>query len=194
MAHSVTEWLTALQQVMPRGKAWPRDNDTDLNRFLRALAERLTRVEYDASRLHVEMRAETTLQLLPEWEQYLALPECGIAATTTEARRRAVVEKYRRKGGLATWQIEAAAAALGFTIKVTAVLPHHCLRDCMYPLHPARYRWMLKVEVPDKDAGRFTCIDDVMTPLISERTRELECLLKHYRLAGTEYEYYYTGE
>ncbi|HFP9810802.1 TPA: putative phage tail protein, partial [Escherichia coli] len=148
----------------------------------------------DASRLHVEMRPETTLQLLPEWEQYLALPECGIAATTTEARRRAVVEKYRRKGGLATWQIEAAAAALGFTIKVTAVLPHHCLRDCMYPLHPARYRWLLKVEVPDKDAGRFTCIDDVMTPLISERTRELECLLKHYRLAGTEYEYYYTGE
>ncbi len=48
MAHSVTEWLTALQQVMPRGKAWPRDNDADLNRFLRALAERLTRVEYDA--------------------------------------------------------------------------------------------------------------------------------------------------
>lgn len=121
MAHSVTEWLTALQQVMPRGKAWPRDNDADLNRFLRALAARLTRIEYDASRLHVEMRPETTLQLLPEWEQYLALPECGIAATTTEARRRAVVEKYRRKGGLATWQIEAAAAALGFTIKVTAV-------------------------------------------------------------------------
>ncbi|MCZ5371667.1 DUF2313 domain-containing protein [Escherichia coli] len=67
MAHSVTEWLTALQQVMPRGKAWPRDNDADLNRFLRALAERLTRAEYDASRLHVEMRPETTLQLLPEW-------------------------------------------------------------------------------------------------------------------------------
>ncbi|ENU7827639.1 YmfQ family protein, partial [Shigella dysenteriae] len=175
MAHSVTEWLAALQQVMPRGKAWPRDNDADLNRFLRALAERLNRTEYDASRLHVEMRPETTLRLLPEWEQYLALPECGIAPTTREARRRAVVEKYRRRGGLATWQTEAAAAALGFTIKVTAVLPHHCLRDCMYPLHPARYRWMLKVNVPGKDAGRFTCIDGVMTPLISERTRELEC-------------------
>lgn len=192
MAHSVTEWLTALQQVMPRGKAWPRDNDADLNRFLRALAARLTRIEYDASRLHVEMRPETTLQLLPEWEQYLALPECGIAATTTEARRRAVVEKYRRKGGLATWQIEAAAAALGFTIKVTAVLPHHCLRDCMYPLHPARYRWLLKVEVQDSDAGRFTCVDDVMTPLISGRTRELECLLKNYRMGGTGYEFFYT--
>ncbi|WP_241957500.1 MULTISPECIES: putative phage tail protein [unclassified Escherichia] len=110
MAHSVTEWLTALQQVMPRGKAWPRDNDADLNRFLRALAERLTRVEYDASRLHVEMRPETTLQLLPEWEQYLALPECGIAATTTEARhhngspppgRCGEIPPQRRAGNLA---------------------------------------------------------------------------------------------
>ncbi|HFU8103677.1 TPA: DNA-binding protein, partial [Escherichia coli] len=38
---------------------------------LNALTEnqrRVTRVEYDASRLHVEMRPETTLQLLPEWE------------------------------------------------------------------------------------------------------------------------------
>ncbi|MGE1937937.1 putative phage tail protein [Escherichia coli] len=102
MAHSVTEWLTALQQVMPRGKAWPRDNDADLNRFLRALAARLTRIEYDASRLHVEMRPETTLQLLPEWEQYLALPECGIAATTTEARRRAVV--WRNTAARVGWQ------------------------------------------------------------------------------------------
>ncbi|HFP3461507.1 TPA: tail fiber assembly protein [Escherichia coli] len=65
MAHSVTEWLTALQQVMPRGKAWPRDNDADLNRFLMALAERLNRVEYDASRLHVEMRPEDVSRLYP---------------------------------------------------------------------------------------------------------------------------------
>ncbi|WP_332829487.1 putative phage tail protein [Escherichia coli] len=77
----------------------------------------MTRVEYDASRLLWRCDRETTLQLLPEWEQYLALPECGIAATTTEARRRAVVEKYRRKGGLATWQIEAAAAALASPLR-----------------------------------------------------------------------------
>lgn len=33
MAHSVDEWLGALWQVMPRGKAWSRDEDGDLNRF-----------------------------------------------------------------------------------------------------------------------------------------------------------------
>ena len=101
MAHSVTEWLTALQQVMPRGKAWPRDNDADLNRFLRALAERLTRVEYDASRLHVEMRPETTLQLLPEWEQYLALPECRHHNGSPPPGRGGEIPPQRRAGNLA---------------------------------------------------------------------------------------------
>ncbi|WP_247751166.1 hypothetical protein [Citrobacter freundii] len=33
MAHSVDEWLGALWQVMPRGKAWSRDEDGDLNLF-----------------------------------------------------------------------------------------------------------------------------------------------------------------
>jgi hypothetical protein len=30
-----------------------------------------------------------------------------------------------------------------------------------------------------------------MTPLLSERARELECVLTKYRLAGTSYEYSY---
>ncbi|EMO4249237.1 DUF2313 domain-containing protein [Citrobacter freundii] len=194
MAHSTEEWLIALQQAMPRGKAWARDNDADLTRFLRALAKRLNRAEFDAARLQPEMRPETTLQLLPEWEEYLGLPECGISPPTVEDRRRAAAEKHRRKGGLAPWQIEQVAAALGFIIRVTVILPHHCLRSCMYPLHPPRYRWTLKIDVLDNTGGRFTCVDNVMTPLISDRARELECTLTRYRLAGTGYEYNYTGE
>lgn len=191
MAHSVDEWLAALWKVMPRGKAWPRDYNGDLNRFLRALAQRLSRAEADADSLLPEMRPETTFQLLEEWETYLELPECGQAAGTFEDRRRAVVEKYHRKGGLAPWQIEEVAAALGFTIKVTVILPHHCLRSCMYPLYPARYRWVLQIDVLGISGGRFTCIDNVMTPLLSDRARELECVLTKYRLGGTTYDYFY---
>ena len=47
------------------------------------------------------------MQLLPEWEGYLGLPECGTTVQTFEMRRAAVVEKYHRKGGLQTWMIEA---------------------------------------------------------------------------------------
>ena len=195
MAHSVDEWLGALWQVMPRGKAWSRDNNGALNDFLRALARRLSQAEFDAERLLPEMRPETTFLLLEEWEEYLELPECEQASGTIEDRRRAVVEKYHRKGGLAPWQIEAVAAALGFTIRVNVILPHHCLRSCMYPLYPARYRWILQIDVLGISGGRFTCIDNIMTPLLSDRARELECVMTKYRLAGTAYDYvYYAGE
>ena len=193
MAHSVDEWLGALCQVMPRGKAWSRDEDGDLNLFLRALARRLSQTEFDAENLLPEMRPETTFMLLEEWEEYLELPECGQLSGTVEDRRRAVVEKYHRKGGLSPWQIEAVAAALGFTIRVTVILPHHCMRSCMYPLYPARYRWTLQIDVIGISGGRFTCIDNVMTPLLSERARELECVLTKYRLGGTAYEYFYSS-
>ncbi|MCC2941175.1 putative phage tail protein [Citrobacter freundii] len=193
MAHSIDEWLGALWQVMPRGKAWSRDEDGDLNRFLRALARRLSQTEFDAENLLPEMRPEKTFMLLEEWEEYLELPECGQLSGTVEDRRRAVVEKYHRKGGLSPWQIEAVAAALGFTIRVTVILPHHCMRSCMHPLYSARYRWTLKIDVIGISGGRFTCIDNVMTPLLSERARELECVLTKYRLGGTAYEYFYSS-
>lgn len=192
MAHSIDDWLHALQQVMPRGKAWPRDQNADLTRFLRALARRLSRAEANGDMLLAEMRPETTFQLLEEWEGYLELPECGLARGSIEERRAAVVEKYHRKGWLAPWQIEAVAAALGFTVSVHVILPHHCLRSCMYPLYPARYRWLLQIDVQEIKGGRFTCIDNVMTPLLSERASALECVLSKYRLGGTGYEYIYS--
>lgn len=133
MAHSVEDWLHALQQVMPRGKAWPREQNADLTRFLRALARRLSRVESSSDVLLKEMRPETTFLMLEDWEGYLELPECNLPTGTVEDRRSAVVEKYHRKGGLAPWQIEDVARTLGFTITVRVILPHHCLRNCMYP-------------------------------------------------------------
>ncbi|EOI6871214.1 YmfQ family protein [Yersinia enterocolitica] len=192
MAHSVDEWLHALQQVMPRGKAWPRELNADLTRFLRALARRLSCVEGDGDALLSEMRPETTFQLLPDWENYLGLPDCELDGVTVEDRRRAAVEKHHRKGGLAPWQIEDVAKALGFTVTVRVILPHHCMRSCMHPLYPARYRWLLQIDVRDIQGGRFTCMNNVLTPLLSNRARNLECVLSKYRLAGTGYEYFYS--
>ena len=60
MAHSVDEWLGALWQVMPRGKAWSRDEDADLNRFIRPLDMRLSQTEFDAEHLPPDKRPEPT--------------------------------------------------------------------------------------------------------------------------------------
>ncbi|HFF8969491.1 YmfQ family protein [Serratia marcescens] len=189
MAHSITEWQDALQQMMPRGRAWPREETANLTALIRGVSHRLNRLEINADLLLAEMRPETTVQLLPEWENYLGLPECNIPNNDFLSRRAAVVEKYHRKGGLAPWQIQNVAHALGFDITVREILPHHCLRNCMARIYPKRYRFLLSITVHDTPVTRFTVVEDVLTPLIEYHTQMLECVLTKYRLAGYGYEY-----
>lgn len=191
MAHSVEEWGDTLLKQMPRGRAWPRDPDTDLPKYVRGFARRLAELELSADQLLLEMRPETTVQLLPEWEQYLGLPECDIAGQSFEMRRNAVVEKYHRKGGLQTWMIEQIAAAFGFTIKVSEQWPHHVLRNVSYPLYPSSTRFVLRVDVIGMPEDRFTVLDNVLVPLRGTAPLVLECVLNRLKLAGFYYDFNY---
>lgn len=96
MAHAVEQWGESLQQQMPRGRAWPRDVDASLPKYVIGFARRLAELELSADQLLLEMRPETTNLLLPEWEAYLALPECEAAEQSFERRRAAVVEREFR--------------------------------------------------------------------------------------------------
>ena len=191
MAHSIEEWGDALVQQMPRGRAWPRDPDSYLSKYVRAFANRLAQLELSADQLMLEMRPETTVQLLPEWEGYLGLPECEATAQSFERRRAAVVEKYHRKGGLQIWMIEMISAALGFTINVSEQWPHHVLRDVNYPLYPSSTRFVLRVDVYGIPEDRFTVLDDVLTPLRGNASLVLECVLNRLKLAGFYYDFNY---
>lgn len=176
MAHRVEDWQDVLQQLMPRGKAWPRDQTAALTSLLRGFSSRLQLAEANADLLVTEMRPETTDLLLADWEDYLGLPDCNAIPDGFDRRRDAVVEKYHRKGGLATWQIEQAVKdALGFTIQVTEILPHHVMRDIMYPIYSHKYRYLLQVTVTDMPMIRFRSISNVLTPLISLQAQILEC-------------------
>lgn len=192
MAHRVDEWHDVLLTQLPRGRAWPRDPDADLPRYVRGFAERLRAAELSNEELLREMRPETTVLLLPEWEDYLGLPECNINNPTFESRRAAVVEKYHRKVGLQTWQLQALALTLGFTVTVNEIWPHHILRDVTYPLYAARYRHVLEVVVHNMPSGRMTVLDNVLTPLITSQAAALECLLTRYKLAGKSYDIIYS--
>lgn len=103
MAHSVTEWQDALQQMMPRGRAWPREETANLTALIRGVSHRLNRLEINADLLLAEMRPETTVQLLPEWENYLGLPECNIPNNDffSSCCRSGEVSPQRRVGSMA---------------------------------------------------------------------------------------------
>lgn len=191
MAHAVEQWHEVLLQQMPRGRAWPRDPESDLAKYVLGFAKRLVDCEISADRLYLEMRPETTVQLLPDWEEYLGLPECAVPNQTFESRRQAVIEKYHRKGGLQTWQIEALALALGFTVEVREHFPHHVQRPVIYPIWPNRWRYTLEVVVFGLPDGRFRVTDTVITPLKTQTALLLECTLSRYKLGGFTYDFIY---
>lgn len=191
MSNSVAAWTHVLQQLMPVGKAWSRDASSDLHRLVNTLAKRYQRAEVNAHKLRSEMRPETTVQMMDDWETYLGLPECSSSNITFEARRAAVVEKHHRKGGLAAWQIQKLCEDLGFEVEVKEARPHHCLRSCMSPIYPSRFRYLLLIKVSKIPNGRFTVTDNVLTRLMGDRAIAFECLLNSYCLAGTSYEIEY---
>lgn len=192
MGHSVAQWTSSLLAQMPRGVLWQRATSLDLYKYAQGYAPRLERAEASADNLLFEMRPESTLQLLPEWEEYLGLPECVAAPVTNlEYRRYAVVEKYHRKGGLQAWNIQKLATDLGFTVEVDETFPHHCMRSCTYPLWEQKYRYILRVTVYGIPGAYMTCLDDILTPLLTSDARVLECTLQRYKVGGLYYEFYY---
>jgi uncharacterized protein YmfQ (DUF2313 family) len=191
MSNSVAAWTHVLQQLMPNGKAWPRDTTSDLYKLISALAKRYQKAELNAQQLLTEMRPETTVQMMSDWETYLGLPECSSEDITFEARRAALVEKYHRKGGLSVWKIQKLCEDLGFEVEVLEAYPHHCLRTCVTPIYPERYRYLVQINVNKIPNGRFTVTDNVLTRLMSDRAVAFECLLNSYCLAGTSYEIEY---
>ncbi|MGF1708421.1 YmfQ family protein [Enterovibrio baiacu] len=177
-AQSTEAWLDVLQQLMPQGLAWPRDDEANQTKLLRALAKQLADIDAQADALQQEMTPANARELLDEYEQYLGLPECGAPQQQIAERQAAAVEKDQRKGRLQAWNIEQRGADLGFHITVEEHFPHHCLRGCTYPLYEEKYRHLLRIRVHGTDEG------DANT---------LECTLKQFKLGGKYYEFVYEG-
>lgn len=192
MGHSVAQWTNSVLAQMPRGILWQRATSLDLYKYTQGYAPRLESAEASADSLLLEMRPETTLQLLDEWEEYLGLPECTLEPVSSiEYRRAAVAEKYHRKGGLQAWNIQKLATDLGFTVAVNETFPHHCIRSCIYPVWEQKYRHILRVTVFGIPDAYMNCLDHVLTPLLTSDARILECTLNRYKVAGSYYEFYY---
>ena len=90
--------------------------------------------------------------------------------------------------------IQKLAEDLGFTVQVDETFPHHCLRSCIYPLWEQKYRYILRVTVYGIPGAYMTCLDDVLTPLLTSDAGVLECTLNRYKLGGLYYEFYYANE
>ena len=89
---SLDEWWAATMGLLPQGLAWARDRLSNLGRLIEVMAdERRQRHERSLILLEAEAVPTLSVELLPEWERALGLPDPCRAAPGTLAERHAEV-------------------------------------------------------------------------------------------------------
>lgn len=105
--YSLEDFQQLLLNLLPRGRAWPRDGEDAA--LMAAWAEELYRVENRGWKLLEEWDPRTTDELFEEWEAFFELPGTG----TPEQRRTALVAEWLAGGTLSRTDIARLLRTLG---------------------------------------------------------------------------------
>ena len=147
---SAQDYLGALQALMPRGRVWPRDLDATQTQLLLALAQVYERSDGRSRQLLVDGFPQTAVELLPEWESTLGLPDsCGGAPDSIAERQARLVVKLQEPGGMSKAYFLDLAAVLGYLdVTITEFGPTHCGMTCEAGVMDELFRFLWKVNLP----------------------------------------------
>ena len=120
MARSALEYLRLLQSLLPKGKAWNRDEGSVLTEFLYGQADEFARVDERSNDLLQERDTRYTSELLVDHETDLGLPdECSPDSQTIQERRAAAHGRLISLGGQSPAYFIDLALAYGWTVTIT---------------------------------------------------------------------------
>ncbi|MGR6980799.1 putative phage tail protein [Testudinibacter sp. P27/CKL/0425] len=197
MAITQAQYLDSAIKLLPMGLAWKRVLDGNLAKILAVRCDQLVDVNATAHELVYERIPGQATLLLEEWEEYFGLPECGrkVAGKSLTERQAQVKQKEDEVGSNSKLFLEDVAAKAGFKIRVVNHFPHHCLRDCTYPLFEQTNAWRIFIYTHTPSIRYATCLDDVLHRIVLiERNQELECLLKRYAYSHLQFVFVYKTE
>lgn len=124
---SNADFQSALWALMPRGRIWNRDAGSTQDQVLGCFAPAFQRASADALALLAHAFPATALDLIPEWQESLGLPDpCAGEAPTLIQQRQQIVARLTNSGGQSAPYFIALAAALGYTVTVTNYAPFRC--------------------------------------------------------------------
>lgn len=154
--YAAADFAQALANLLPRGRAWPRDPDTVQARYRAALAPTYARQVVRDAQLLVDAFPTTPVELLPEWEASLGLPDpCAGLSPTLQQRQQQVEARFAGDGGQSVGFFIAFAAALGYPITVTEFTPFHFGMSFGLPLVGAAWSFVWQVNAPTFTVEHF---------------------------------------
>lgn len=122
--YQAADFLSAMQNLMPRGLAWPTAPDAVMAQVMACLSPTFARHTARNNNLLVDAFPPSSVELLPEWEAALGLPDpCAGPAPNLQGRQRQVLARFAGAGGQSVAYITQYALVLGFSITVTEYTP-----------------------------------------------------------------------
>jgi uncharacterized protein YmfQ (DUF2313 family) len=185
-------YTAQLQALLPTGAAWPRDPDAQLTKLVAGLAEEFARVDGRAARLLDEADPRTALELLPEWERLVGLPDKCIPVTgSVRERQLAVASKVAGLGGQSRAYYINLAGNLGFVIEIEEFAPASVAGNCDDYLYSSDWSFAWRVSLTnEEDESQYSSAWGTVSGGCDERIRhfgsgQLECLIRRAAPAHT---------
>lgn len=174
-SYSNADMLGALQALMPRGRAWPRDPNALQTKLLSGLAPSFQRVTTAAAGLLADAPPSAPVYLLPEWQETLNLPDpCAGSSPTLQQQQAQVLARFVGVGSNTQAGYIQFAANLGYTITVRYEAPFRMGVNGMGdPLGDQGWMFVWNVVCPALDAVlecEINSVNQAHTPVIFSTT------------------------
>ena len=198
-----------LKELLPKGWAWDQVRQDD-SLLLQALAIELCRIDGRVQDMLREFDVRNAVELLPEWEALLGLPdECTPEGADIFERQDQAAQKYAALGGMSEAYFEGIADDLGFDAEVSNIPafrvgtsrvgdaltnPRDADRDVFRVgrnrvgdrLRREGWTFFFEVNIPADDVEAFRVgINRVGEPLREFSNDLLECTIKKLKPAHT---------
>jgi uncharacterized protein YmfQ (DUF2313 family) len=182
-----SDYQQAMLKLLPRGRAWRRDTDSVLVALLGALAPTYVRSNASANQLLVDTLPTTTLNLLPEWEESLGIPDaCTPTGQTVAQRQQAVSAKWAARGGQSQAYFIKLALTLGYVTTITQFTSFKVGMRVGLPIYGAAWDFAWQVNVPTYTPQYFrTGINSTGDALATFGSTYLQCRLRALAPAHT---------
>lgn len=189
-------YLRQLNALLPRGDGLSREPTSVLYKLLTALADELGRFDDRMEQLKREWDPSLTLEMLPDWERVLGLPDvCITEDQTVDQRRDAVVAKLTLLGGQSRAFFISLAASLGYTITITEFDPFVSGGGHSGdPLYDYEWAHTWQVNSAEDTVVYFDCNSVCSEALASWSNEALECAITDRAPAHTVVNFAYGAQ
>lgn len=176
---TISRYRDSYLRHLPPGKAIARDPEMNIPSMLEALAVEPARVYERAIDLLVEAFPGTTVEMIGEWEEALALPDDCVAPTEYADRIAAIVARFVGTSGHSEADYAELAESLGFPGALVTFTRYEAFRVGVSRVGDAMtntsWAWLVTIEVTGSG-------DPVREAL-------LECAFNARRRAHTQFEF-----